>query len=170
MAGHVVADHVLDRPRLLSGLRSLTIDEFVFCNRYDQDGNVLVRAVENRPVYVKEWHQALLEPQQSCISDELIKSRGRVACGKTYKLFEMKKFLANVSCEMLNAYPDRRKLATQCISVIAFSKSRSSCELLQQPVWIMVINIVALEMLKSDTALGELRSLNDYNLLAPHSA
>ncbi|XP_022246160.1 uncharacterized protein LOC106463046, partial [Limulus polyphemus] len=63
------------------------------------------------------------------------------------KLFDMKKFQHNVSRELRRAYPDRRKLETQCVSAVAFVKD--AAELLECPCWVMMINIVALDMLKS---------------------
>lgn len=124
--------------------------------RVDENGDVLVRPLAKRNFFAKEWHQNYLEPQSSCISDEIIKARGRISMGKSSKLFEMKKFMANVGCELLNEYPDRRKLEYQCISVISLAaKDAPDSELLQLPTWIMVINIVALEILKSKLPLGK---------------
>ncbi len=59
----------------------------------------------------------------------------------------MKKFQQNVSRELKRAYPDRRKLEMQCITAIAFAKN--DMELLNCPCWVMIINIVAMDMLKS---------------------
>ena len=66
---------------------------------------------------------------------------------KPFKLFDMKKFQQNVNREMKRAYPDRLKLECQCISTIAFAKNEP--ELLDSPIWVMLINVVALEMLKA---------------------
>jgi len=41
----------------------------------------------------------------------------------------------------------RRKVECQCVSTVAFA--RSEPELLDSPIWIMLINVVALEMLKA---------------------
>jgi hypothetical protein len=59
----------------------------------------------------------------------------------------MKKFQQNVSRELKRAYPDRRKLEMQCITAIAFVKN--DMELLNCPCWVMIVNIVAMDMLKS---------------------
>ena len=72
---------------------------------------------------------------------------------KPFKLFDMKKFQQNVNREMKRAYPDRKKLECQCISTIAFSKNEP--ELLDSPIWVMLINVVALEMLKAKMPLGK---------------
>ena len=64
----------------------------------------------------------------------------------------MKKFQGNVSRELKRAYPDRRRLEWQCITAIAFV--RSEPELLECPSWVMIINIVAMDMLKSKLPPG----------------
>jgi len=59
----------------------------------------------------------------------------------------MKKFASNVSGELRRAYPDRRKLETECITAVSFVKQES--ELLSCPCWIMIVNLVAMDMLKA---------------------
>lgn len=59
----------------------------------------------------------------------------------------MKKFQSNVNREIRRAYPDRRRLECQCLSAIAFVKSEP--ELLECPIWVLIINVVAMDMLKS---------------------
>jgi len=59
----------------------------------------------------------------------------------------MKKFQQNVNRELKRQYPERLKLETQCISTIALVKNEQ--EVLDSPIWIMLINVVALEMLKA---------------------
>lgn len=63
------------------------------------------------------------------------------------QLFDMKKFTTNVSRELRRAYPDRRKLEIECVTAVAFVKHES--ELLNCPCWIMIINLVAMDMLKA---------------------
>ena len=58
----------------------------------------------------------------------------------------MKKFQQNVNREMKRQFPERHKLETQCISTIALVKNEN--EVLDSPIWVMIINIVALEMLR----------------------
>ena len=64
--------------------------------------------------------------------------------------------LQNVSREMKRGYPDRRRLEAQCISCVTFV--RSEAEVLDSPVWVMLINVVAMELLKSKMPPGELQS------------
>jgi hypothetical protein len=59
----------------------------------------------------------------------------------------MKKFTSNVSRELRRAYPDRRKLEIECVTAVSFVKQES--QLLDCPCWIMIINLVAMDMLKA---------------------
>jgi hypothetical protein len=65
----------------------------------------------------------------------------------------MKKFQSNVNRELSRAYPDRRRLETQCLSIISFVKSES--DVLECPIWVMIVNVVAMDMLKSKLPPGE---------------
>jgi hypothetical protein len=68
------------------------------------------------------------------------------------QLFDMKKFQQNVNRELRRAYPDRRRLECQCLSAVAFVKGES--ELLDCPIWVLIINVVAMDMLKSKLPPG----------------
>jgi hypothetical protein len=52
-----------------------------------------------------------------------------------------------VNRELKRSRPDRKRLECQCVSAVAFVKNEP--ELLDSPIWIMLINVVALEMLKA---------------------
>lgn len=69
------------------------------------------------------------------------------------QLFDMKKFQSNVNRELRRAYPDRRRLETQCLSVVAFVKSEN--DILDCPVWVLIVNVVAMDMLKSKLPPGK---------------
>lgn len=64
----------------------------------------------------------------------------------------MVKFQTNLLRETTRAYPDRRRLETQCLSAIVFVRSEN--DVLQCPIWILVINVVGLDMLKSKLPPG----------------
>jgi len=70
-----------------------------------------------------------------------------------FQLFDMKKFQNNVTRELARAYPDRRRLECQCLSAIAFVKSEQ--ELLDCPIWVLIVNVVAMDMLKSKLPQSE---------------
>ena len=69
------------------------------------------------------------------------------------QLFDMKKFQANVSRELRRAYPDRRRLECQCLSALAFVKAEQ--DILECPIWVLIINVVAMDMLKSKLPPGK---------------
>lgn len=70
-----------------------------------------------------------------------------------FQIFDMKKFASNVSGELRKIYPDRRNLESQCISTISFVKDCP--EVLDCSCWVMIINIVALDMLRSKFPPGK---------------
>lgn len=69
------------------------------------------------------------------------------------QLFDMKKFQSNVNRELRRAYPDRRRLETQCLSLVAFVKSEN--DILDCPIWVLIVNVVAMDMLKSKLPPGK---------------
>jgi len=112
--------------------------------KMDATGNILVKRLSRAPVYV---HAGL---EENSVSNDILK----LPCSglleppdKPFKLFDMRKFQQNVNRELKRAYPDRRKLEAQCISAVSFVKNEQ--DILHSPVWIMLINVVALEMLNA---------------------
>lgn len=110
--------------------------------KMDNSGDIMIKRVCKSNVYVKE-----IGSEETSVSSDVVKNNGQLEVEKSTKLFDMKKFQQNVSRELRRAYPDRRKLDSQCISAVSFVKD--SADLLECPCWVMIINIVALDMLKS---------------------
>jgi len=113
----------------------------------DDSGNILIKRLAKSNIYIKCWQNDGNPDQTTSVSNEIIRLNGLLEYNKAVRLFDMKKFQSNVSRELRRAYPDRRKLESQCICSIAFVKDAS--DVLDLPVWVMVINIVAMDMLKS---------------------
>ncbi|XP_037301986.1 uncharacterized protein LOC119192261 [Manduca sexta] len=114
--------------------------------KMDDAGNILIRRYSKSSVFVKST--AATSNEETAIGQDILKLPGySLEQEKIFKLFDMKKFQSNVNRELRRAYPDRRRLETQCLSAIAFVKSES--ELLDCPIWVLVINVVAMDMLKS---------------------
>jgi len=110
--------------------------------KMDDSGNILIKRIAKANVYVKT------PTDENAVSNEILKvAGGALELDKPVKLFDMKKFQQNVARELKRAYPDRRKLECQCISSVAFVKNET--EILEQPCWVMLINVVAMDMLKS---------------------
>lgn len=106
------------------------------------NGDILVKRIGKGNIYIKN----IIE--ETAVSNDILKlPMGLLELDHTLKLFDMKKFKQNVNRELKRQQPDRVKLETQCISTLAFVKNEG--EVLDSPIWIMVINIVALEMLSS---------------------
>nr|XP_046914482.1 uncharacterized protein LOC124495198 [Dermatophagoides farinae] len=125
--------------------------------RMDDDGNILIKRLAKSNVYVKGWQIGTTnavandsqtnQESQTSVSMEIIRNNGLLEVNKAVRLFDMKRFQQNMNRELRRAYPDRRKLENQCICCISFVKDAP--DLLDLPVWIMIINIVAMDMLKS---------------------
>lgn len=111
--------------------------------KMDDAGNIIIKRASKYHAFVRD----ACGPEDNCLSSEIQRINGQLELEKPVKMFDMKKFQQHVSRELRRAYPDRRKLETQCICVVGFDKD--SAELLDIPCWIMIINIVALDMLKS---------------------
>lgn len=127
--------------------------------RVDEDGNIHADLAEPRTVILKECQRSVsTEKRYSCTSDDLIIRRGRLKFGSSNKIFDMKKFLRNLNAELSKDDPERFELEDQCFSIIAFGRVQT--ELLDTPVWIMVINVIALEMVHTNFKL----SLSLYHL------
>lgn len=84
----------------------------------------------------------------------MIRAGGALDCQKQYILFDMGKFEKAILRELKSAYPDRRKLEAQCIVVVAFVRDNPN-SILDLPIYVMIINIVALDLLKSKLNPGK---------------
>lgn len=116
----------------------------------DDAGNILIKRISKCNVYIKNTGQ----DDENAIGNEILKlPNNALDPEKPVKLFDMKKFQSNVNRELRRAYPDRRRLECQCLSAIAFVKNES--ELLECPIWVLIINVVAMDMLKSKLPPGE---------------
>lgn len=114
--------------------------------KMDDAGNILIRRYSKSNVYVKST--ASQPNEETAIGADILKLPGQaIESEKIVKLFDMKKFQSNVNRELRRAYPDRRRLETQCLSAIAFVKSEN--DILDCPMWVLIINVVAMDMLKS---------------------
>lgn len=102
-------------------------------------------------------------PNDSAICDEVLTVGGRLDQDKIYVMFDMKKFQANITQELCRAAPDKRKLEQQCFSIVGLAKDAD--EILDLPCWVMVINIVAIEMLNERFPLMGQTSFPDTMLL-----
>ena len=110
--------------------------------KMDDLGNIIIKRMSNCDVFIRGW-----DKESNSLSDEIIDLSGELEYDKSVKLFDMKKFQAGIARELRSAYPDRRRLENQCICAIAFVKDAP--DVLDLCSWILLINIVALDLLKS---------------------
>ncbi|XP_044740947.1 uncharacterized protein LOC123302180 [Chrysoperla carnea] len=112
--------------------------------KMDDAGNILIKRISKCNVYVKSPGPN----DENAIGNEILKLPGcALEPEKPVKLFDMKKFQSNLNRELRRAYPDRRHLECQCLSIVAFVKAEAN--ILECPIWILIINVVAMDMLKS---------------------
>lgn len=138
----------------------------------DDAGNILVRRYSKSNVYVKST--AISPNEETAIGSEVLKSANQsIEHDKVVKvitnsstinllffrifflqIFDMAKFQSNLNRELSRAYPDRRRLETQCLSALSFVKSEN--DILDCPIWVMIVNVVAMDMLKSKLPPGKI--------------
>lgn len=59
----------------------------------------------------------------------------------------MRKYTNNINREFARSYPESSRLERQCLSAVSLVKSNNN--LINSPLWILVINVVAIDMLKN---------------------
>lgn len=112
----------------------------------DDAGNVLIRRYSRSNVYVKNTSTS--PKDETAMSSDILKLPNQaLELDKVGKLFDVKKFQSNIHRELKQQYPDRRRLESACLSAISFVRTED--DVLDCPIWVLVINIVAMDMLKS---------------------
>jgi len=123
--------------------------------KMDDVGNILIKRISSRGS--NSWVTIENTTEESAISNDILKlPNGMLEVDKPFKVFDMKKFQQNMNRELKRPFPDRHKLESQCISAISFGASNSppgsdgsNGNVLNLPIWIMAVNIVAMEMLRT---------------------
>ncbi|KAF7491936.1 hypothetical protein SSS_03053 [Sarcoptes scabiei] len=116
----------------------------------DDCGDIFIKRYSHSNIFV---HSYPIDYSQSCVDDYVIEADGRLEANRKYLIFDMSKYEASVINEMRNAYPNRGKLQQQSIVIISFVRNHIN-SILEMPIYIMLINIVALDMLKSKLSPG----------------
>ena len=106
-------------------------------------GNIIIKRQSENGVFIRGF-----EKENCAIAKDVQESNGELPADTSVKLFDIKKFQANITRELkTNGQPNRAKLENQCIVSIGFV--RDAANVLDLPVWLMLINVVALDMLRS---------------------
>lgn len=118
----------------------------------DDSGNIVLKRYSTSGVFIKTYPMTEQSGSnnngQSMASQAVLRANGRLEQNKPYVIFDMAKFEQAMAKEMVSAYPDRRKLEQKCIVVIGFVRDHPR-SVLEMPIYVMFINIVALDLLKS---------------------
>ena len=133
-----------------------------------QTGDILVKRVGRGNIFVKN----ILE--ETAVSNEILKlPNGMLELDRALKLFDMKKFQENLNRELKRPYPDRRKIETQVAKEVLIadnfcsvsppwplSRMNLNCwtgfdpimillTIPPSPIWMIIVNVVALEMVRT---------------------
>jgi len=126
--------------------------------KMDDVGNILIKRTAGTTTHVTVENTT----EETAISNDILKlPGGHLEMDKPFKVFDMKKFQQNMNRELKRPFPDRHKLECQCISAISIGGPKTTSgegesggdgkmkDILDLPIWIMAINIVAMEMLRT---------------------
>ena len=106
-----------------------------------QNGDILIKRDDNLNIF-------LYQNKESCSSDAVSKlPYGLIQQDKTYKLFDMKKFQERLSEELQSDHVNWSSLERQAVTMFSFAKF--SDNILLSPVWVLVVNVVALHVIKT---------------------
>ncbi|XP_053961934.1 uncharacterized protein LOC129245760 [Anastrepha obliqua] len=113
--------------------------------KMDDIGNILVKRYGKSNVFV---HNTSMANEETVIGADILQMPNMaLTAGTSAKLFDMRKYTTNINREFSRSYPESRRLERQCLSAISLVKSNNN--LINNPLWILVINIVAIDMLKN---------------------
>ncbi|XP_018789921.1 PREDICTED: uncharacterized protein LOC108969580 [Bactrocera latifrons] len=113
--------------------------------KMDDIGNILIKRYGKSNVFV---HNTSMVNEETVIGGDILQMPNMgLTPGTSAKLFDMRKYTTNINREFSRSYPESRRLERQCLSAISLVKSNNN--LINNPLWILVINIVAIDMLKN---------------------
>ncbi|XP_068146842.1 uncharacterized protein reb [Drosophila tropicalis] len=114
--------------------------------KMDDIGNIFIKRYGKSNIFVNSTSQG---NEETVIGADIMQmpQMSLTSAGITAKLFDMKKFQTNINREFARNYPERGRLERQCLSAVSLVKSNNN--LINTPVWILVVNVVAMDMLKS---------------------
>ena len=108
-----------------------------------QNGDILLKRDDNLNIFAFRSKYS-----KYSMSDAIVRlPYGLMQKDKTYKLFDMKKFQDHLSQELLTDRPDWSSLEKEAAVMFSFAKFTE--DIIQSPVWIVIINIVALQVIKT---------------------
>jgi len=144
--GNPLRDEETERVKKKIGVQACKI-------RMEEDGNVLIKRTGKTEVSVL----AAADTGDRRQADRLGRNQGHLLeTDKTVALFDMNKFQRNMAESMRygQRHKDRREMELQCVSTVGFvpGQAGQAGQVLDQPCWIIVINMVTLDLLRSSMA------------------
>uniref|UniRef100_A0AC35TWW0 MH2 domain-containing protein n=1 Tax=Rhabditophanes sp. KR3021 TaxID=114890 RepID=A0AC35TWW0_9BILA len=151
-----------DRDQQTYELRKKIADGIII--KMDNQGNVKGMARGSAPVIVQNWRH----PKKHCIAEKLVRLQGKLTTTKStdltdnndriFKIFDMKKFKLAIERDPSETEEEVRSLLLKACLRIALVKDGRAEDPMETPCWFMLINLVALDMLK--TKLPHIGDLN----------
>ncbi|KHJ43436.1 MH2 domain protein [Trichuris suis] len=111
--------------------------------KIDRQGNILAKRRGRSPVIV----QGSKSPEMHCLSADVVNAKGRLDIQRVVKIFDMRAFKEAIDVELSLPNPDEQKLLYK--SAIRISLVKEESHPLKTPCWLMLINIVAVDVLTS---------------------
>uniref|UniRef100_A0A1A9V2H2 MH2 domain-containing protein n=1 Tax=Glossina austeni TaxID=7395 RepID=A0A1A9V2H2_GLOAU len=113
--------------------------------KMDDIGNIYVKRYGKSAVYI---HNTSNSSEETVLGADILQIPNMTLTpGTSAKLFDMRKFTTNINREYGRIYPESKRLERQCLSAISLVKTNNN--LINCPLWILVINVVAMDMLKN---------------------
>ena len=109
----------------------------------DEDGNIMLHTLGH--------HNVSAVTLGSATGDATCSHR---MLDRTCKIFDMRAFVASLNHELSSNCPRIQWLQNRCFTALVFSPN-PMLQVIDSPVWIIIINIVALEMLHRNLQLRE---------------
>uniref|UniRef100_A0AC34QII6 MH2 domain-containing protein n=1 Tax=Panagrolaimus sp. JU765 TaxID=591449 RepID=A0AC34QII6_9BILA len=137
--------------------------------KMDNQGNIKAMARGSTPIFVQGWKDS----KSHCISDKVIKCHGKLMNksatsalsdeDRVVKIFDMRRFKQCVERDPYESENDAKNLLLKTCVRIALVKDGGPADPMKTPCWFMIINLVALDMLKT-----KLPSVCTSPVLSPH--
>uniref|UniRef100_A0A0N5BXN6 MH2 domain-containing protein n=1 Tax=Strongyloides papillosus TaxID=174720 RepID=A0A0N5BXN6_STREA len=150
-----------DRDYQTSELRKKIGDGVII--KMDSQGNIKAMARGTAPVIVQNWKNS----KKHCIGEKLLRLQGKLITkrgvdmnddDRIFKVFDMKKFKISLERDSVETEEDVKNLLLKTCLRIALVKDGHPDDPMETPCWIMLINLVALDMVK--TKMPHIADLN----------
>ncbi|XP_071961883.1 myosin-IIIb-like isoform X2 [Antedon mediterranea] len=106
----------------------------------DQEGNVWATRLGKNEVFVK----GCFEPQDHCLSPELVENMGHLEVNQPLKIFDIQEFKVQLALEARKENVDRARI--RHLSSVALSFVKDAVEDTKTPCWIVLVVLPAMRM------------------------